>query len=118
MDFQKIFGERISQRRKELNLTQQQLGEEAGLSKQAINDIEHGRRSTLVTKAIDIARALDTTVEYLGGYTNNPTRPKDWARGSDPTLSVLISIADYFDVSLDYLVGRSDDPKRHWIVVD
>ncbi len=31
---------------------------------------------------------------------------------SDPTASVLISLADYFDVSLDYLVGRSDDPTR------
>ncbi len=30
-----------------------------------------------------------------------------------PTLSVLIALADYFDVSLDYLVGRSDDPQRH-----
>ena len=25
----------------------------------------------------------------------------------------LIALADYFDVSLDYLVGRSDDPTRH-----
>lgn len=74
MDFQKIFGERIAQRRKALNLTQQQLGEAAGLSKQAINDIEHGRRSTLVSKAIDIARALETTVEYLGGATEDPKR--------------------------------------------
>ena len=31
----------------------------------------------------------------------------------EPTLSVLIRLADYFDVSLDYLVGRSDDPTRH-----
>ena len=29
-----------------------------------------------------------------------------------PTATVLISLADYFDVSLDYLVGRSDNPKR------
>ena len=28
-----------------------------------------------------------------------------------PTLD-LIALADYFDVSLDYLVGRSDDPAR------
>lgn len=29
-----------------------------------------------------------------------------------PTVTVLIALADYFDVSLDYLVGRSDDPVR------
>jgi len=32
---------------------------------------------------------------------------------NQPTASVLIALADYFDVSLDYLVGRSDDPARH-----
>lgn len=32
---------------------------------------------------------------------------------SEPTASVLLALADYFDVSLDYLVGRSDDPQRH-----
>ena len=30
-----------------------------------------------------------------------------------PSAKVLITLADYFDVSLDYLVGRSDDPSRH-----
>lgn len=30
-----------------------------------------------------------------------------------PSFEVLIALADYFNVSLDYLVGRSDDPERH-----
>ena len=30
-----------------------------------------------------------------------------------PSAEVLCALADYFDVSLDYLVGRSDDPSRH-----
>ena len=31
---------------------------------------------------------------------------------SEPTLSVHLALADYFDVSLDYLVGRSDVQER------
>ena len=29
------------------------------------------------------------------------------------SIEVLYSLADYFEVSIDYLVGRSDDPARH-----
>lgn len=29
-----------------------------------------------------------------------------------PSATVLLALADYFNVSLDYLVGRSDDPAR------
>lgn len=35
-----------------------------------------------------------------------------WETGENiPTGEKLVDIADYFDVSLDYLVGRTDDPK-------
>lgn len=29
-----------------------------------------------------------------------------------PPLPTLLALADFFDVSLDYLVGRSDEPSR------
>ena len=31
----------------------------------------------------------------------------------DPSLESIVNIANYFDCSIDYLVGRSDDPERH-----
>jgi len=30
----------------------------------------------------------------------------------EPKMETLIKFADYFDVSLDYLIGRSENPKR------
>lgn len=31
----------------------------------------------------------------------------------EPAFRQFIALADFFDVSLDYLAGRTDDPKRH-----
>lgn len=35
------------------------------------------------------------------------------AQRRKPAFDILVVLADYFDVSLDYLVGRSNDPARH-----
>lgn len=38
---------------------------------------------------------------------------RDYEAGKvDPPTSKTIALADYFDVSLDYLCGRSDNPER------
>lgn len=48
--------------------------------------------------------------EYLGMVYRNYQR---YETGEvDPPLSKVIALADYFNVSLDYLVGRSDNPER------
>ena len=31
----------------------------------------------------------------------------------EPNHEITMKIADYFDVSTDYLLGRSDNPERH-----
>lgn len=36
-----------------------------------------------------------------------------WKNGTMPKSDVLIQIADYFNVSTDYLLGRTDDPTVH-----
>lgn len=51
----------------------------------------------------DIAEAIDITVRNYQRYEKGEQQP---------TLPILVRLADYFDVSLDYLVGRSDDPTR------
>ena len=39
------------------------------------------------------------------GYQNYETGKRR------PTFEMLIALADFFDVSIDYLVGRTDNPK-------
>ena len=51
-----------------------------------------------------IAKAIGITEVSYQRYEYGTVRP---------SLDVLIALADYFDVSLDYLVGRSDDPTRN-----
>ena len=50
----------------------------------------------------DVADALGITVR---GYQFYEKATKE------PTLSKLSALADFFDVSLDYLAGRTDNPK-------
>jgi len=40
------------------------------------------------------------------GYQNYETGTRE------PKMGTLTKLADYFDVSVDYLIGRSDNPKR------
>lgn len=54
----------------------------------------------------------NTVAKELGFSTAACTH---WKEGAEPKSSVLIKIADYFDVSVDYLLGRTDDPESHKI---
>lgn len=52
----------------------------------------------------DVAAAIEITERNYQCYESGSKKP-----GFDS----LIALADFYDVSLDYLVGRSDDPSRH-----
>jgi len=69
------FSDRLKELRKLKKLTQIQAATGIGVSEQAYQKYEYGKR--------------------------------------EPGIGFAIALADYFDVSLDYLVGRSDDPARH-----
>ena len=50
----------------------------------------------------DVAKAVDVSVMAYYRYETGDRYPP---------LPTLIALADYFGVSLDYLVGRSDNPE-------
>jgi len=60
------------------------------------------RKSRNLTQR-QVARGIDIAERVYQKYEGTDTKP---------SFNVLIALADYFDVSLDYLVGRSDNQKR------
>ena len=63
-------GERIKMKRKELELTQEELGEKVGLSFGAISKYEKDKISIPADKLMEIANVLGVSVDYLLGNTN------------------------------------------------
>ena len=66
------------------------------------NHLKTLRQSRNVTQK-EVAEAIHASERGYQRYELNERKP---------TFDILIALADYFDVSLDYLVGRSDDPTR------
>ena len=52
----------------------------------------------------DVAEAINTSDRNYRRYEAGTT---------EPTASVLVALANFFNVSIDYLVGQSNDPTRH-----
>lgn len=69
-------GERIRKKRKELGLTQGNLGEKVGLSFGSISKYEKDECSISAEKLLEIANVLRTSVDYLLGNTSisNPKK--------------------------------------------
>ena len=69
-------GERITELRKELNLSQVQLAKLLSVSRQAVSKWENGLAVPDSSKLIQIAEVLDTDIEYLTtGRRNFARRP-------------------------------------------
>lgn len=57
------------------------------------------------------AKATQTQAAQAAGVSLSMYQFYEYGR-NEPTANVLIALADFFDVSLDYLVGRSDNQAR------
>jgi DNA-binding XRE family transcriptional regulator len=62
-----------------------------------------GRTSRTNTSYLKVAQAISITKASMSQFENGVVTP---------SANTLIALADYFDVSIDYLVGRSDNPER------
>ncbi|MDI3327295.1 MAG: substrate-binding domain-containing protein [Alicyclobacillaceae bacterium] len=60
-------GRRIAERRRQLGMSQESLADRLGVSRQLIGAVESGRSLPSVWVALELARALNTTVEDLFG---------------------------------------------------
>lgn len=67
------------------------------------NRIKELRKASNATQA-DLSSILGVTKTQISDIENGKTTT---------SIERLCALADYFNVSLDYLVGRSEDPTRH-----
>jgi len=74
--FCKALGQCIAKRRKQLNLTQIQLGELLEISQQHVASYEVGRRRVSVTMLPVLAKTLGISVEALIGEESDTTKNK------------------------------------------
>lgn len=59
-----MIGDAVKQRREEMRLTQEQLAEKSGVSRQTICNLERGKCADLLVGTLyALANALDTTVD-------------------------------------------------------
>ena len=71
-------GERIRQRREELNMTQEELAKKVGYtSRSSVAKVEANANGMLQSKLILFANALQTTPAYLLGWEETPAQMKN-----------------------------------------
>jgi transcriptional regulator with XRE-family HTH domain len=73
------------------------------------NKIIFGQRLRLLRKARNLS--LKDVADSIGSLKSTIGNLERGTKA--PSIDMLLTLADFFDVSLDYLVGRSDDPRRY-----
>lgn len=67
-----FFSERVRLRRMELGLTQGQFAERLGVWQKQASELENGVFVQNAERIVEIARALETTPDYLFGFRDTP----------------------------------------------
>lgn len=67
----KEMGKRISTRRKQLGITQEQLAEKINVSIQMISNLEQGKKAVRPANLVNVCTALDISSDYILMGTKN-----------------------------------------------
>lgn len=118
-----ILGQRLRLLRKSRNWTLGQLSLRSGISTAQLSRLEKGTQlDLLVQSAAPIARALDTTLDYLAGLTDEPTGIIAEARqpyGDDDTPQEFTryyilskpAIRDFLRTFLEFMIQKFPIPE-------
>lgn len=79
-----MLGELIGSFIKEKGMTQTGVAERAGLSKQALSDIVHGRRKIEATEYFSLCRALGCSINFFYEKLVEENRKCRWKKSSKP----------------------------------
>ena len=67
-----VFAERLKKLRESKGYSQKELGTISGVDASLISRYEQGERTPTVDNLTSLAKALETTTDYLLGLTDNP----------------------------------------------
>jgi transcriptional regulator with XRE-family HTH domain len=115
-------GNRIRARRTELEWTQDELAQRAGISKGFLSDLENGKRGTGADTLLDLARVLGVSLDYLmtGSATEKELRKEveiprslaDFANGAGLSFRQTLTLLDMQrQIIAHRSTSRKEDPR-------
>ena len=110
MDLYKFIGSKIKQKRKELKISQEKLGEMIGVDYHLIQRYEKGINKIPLDKLIEISKCLNTQLEYFykdleeekHNAVNYPLHPE-----LEKEITMLKDIYNYNDENLIYIAKNN-----------
>ncbi|OBR62378.1 hypothetical protein A7K91_01810 [Paenibacillus oryzae] len=105
--------DRLTERRKQLRLTQEQLAQQVNLTKAAISNYEHGRSAPPHETLAALVDALQTNADYLLGLSDSPASSADaqgsLATGSETDKQPKEAVAPEAGIYIAYLGGPPEE---------
>ena len=102
-----IIGECLQQARKRRGLTQKELGEKVGLTREAIASCEAGRSHLMATTLIDLSIALRVSVNEILGLERRAAEsqiPRRWAKRMEAIDTLPESVKKHILRTLDDVI--------------